>query len=95
MPQDVPSFEFGDDAKRVRQVVCEIWCEHGRGPNLRTVHEATCFSRERLLEIFRELDLGLVLTLEQTTNQPAILKRQPFSSFPTQVEVRLDGRFHC
>src|SRR5262247_625581 len=95
MPQNVPSFEFSDDAKRVRQVVYEHWCEHGRGPNLRTMHQATGFSRERLLEIYRELDLGLVLTLDQTTNQPAILKCQPFSSFPTQVEVQLDGRFHC
>ena len=95
MPQNVPSFDFSDDAKRVRQLVYEYWCEHGHGPNLRTVHQATGFSREHLLEIYRELDLGLVLTLDQTTNQPAILKCQPFSSFPTQVEVQLDGRFHC
>jgi hypothetical protein len=95
MPQNVPSFEFSDDAKRVRQLIYEHWCEHGRGPNLRAMHEATGFARERLIELYRELDLGLVLTLDQTTNQPAILKCQPFSNFPTQVEVRLDGRFHC
>ena len=45
--------------------------------------------------MYRELDLGLILTLDQRTNQLAILKCQPFSSYPSQVEVYLDGRFHC
>jgi hypothetical protein len=95
MPQQVPAFQFSDDAKRVRQVIYEHWCAHGRAPNLRTVHEATGLGRVRLVEVYRELDLGLILTLDQRTNQPAILKCQPFSSYPTQVEVHRDGRFHC
>ena len=41
MPQNVPAFQFSDDARRVRQVIYEYWCEHGHGPNLRTVHART------------------------------------------------------
>src|SRR5262247_4394171 len=95
MPQNVPTFEFSDDAKRVRQVIYEHWCAHGHGPNRRAVDEAAGLARERLVEVYRELDLGLILTLDQRTNQLAILKCQPFSSYPSQVAVHLDGRFHC
>ncbi len=95
MPQNVPAFQFSADARRVRRFIYEHWCAHGHGPNLRAVHEATGLARERLIEVYRELDLGLILTLDQRTNQAAILKCQPFSSYPTQVAVHLDGRFHC
>jgi hypothetical protein len=95
MAQNVPAFRFSDPALTVRQFVYEYWCRHGRGPNLRAVHEATGLSRPKLLEIYRELDLGLILTIEHATQQGAILKCQPFSSYPSQVEVYLDGRFHC
>src|SRR4029077_10226933 len=95
MPQNVPSFEFSDDAKRVRQAIYEHWCAHGRAPNLRGVRETTGLARERLVEVYRELDLGLILTLDQRTNQLAILKCQPFSSYPSQVAVHLEGKFHC
>ena len=33
MPQNVPEFEFSDNAKQVRAFVFEFWCEHGRGPD--------------------------------------------------------------
>jgi hypothetical protein len=95
MPQNVPAFQFSDDAKRVRQAVYEHWCRHGRAPNLREAHEATALSRLRLLEVYRELDLGLILTIHQETQNANILKCQPFSSYPSQVAVHLDGRFHC
>ena len=95
MPQNVPTFQFSDDALRVRQVVYEHWCRHGRGPNLREAHQATGLSRARLIEVYRELDLGLVLTIQQDTQNVSILKCQPFSSYPSQVAVHLDGRFHC
>ncbi len=95
MPQNVPAFRFSDDALRVRQFVYEHWCTHGRGPNLREAKAATGLSRARLVEVYRELDLGLVLTIQQDTQNVAILKCQPFSSYPSQVAVHLDGRFHC
>lgn len=95
MPQRVPAFQFSDDAKRVRQLVYEHWCAHGRAPNLRDAHAATGFARERLIEAYRELDLGLILTIQQDTQNVSILKCQPFSSYPSQVAVHLDGRFHC
>jgi hypothetical protein len=95
MPQNVPAFRFSDDAMRVRQFVYEHWCAHGRGPNLREAKAATGLSRARLIEVYRELDLGLVLTVQQDTQNASILKCQPFSSYPSQVAVHLDGRFHC
>lgn len=95
MPQNVPPFRFGDDALRVRQFVYDHWCSVGRAPNLRELHEATTLPRGRLVEVLRELDLGLIVTIQQDTQNVAILKAQPFSSYPSQVAVHLDGRFHC
>ena len=95
MPQNVPPFQFSDDAKRVRQFIYEHWCRHGRGPNLREAHEATGLARQRLVEVYRELDLGLSITIQQDTQNVSILKCQPFSSYPSQVAVHVDGRFHC
>jgi len=95
MAQQVPEFRFSEDALRVRQFVYEHWCTHGRGPNLRAVHEATGLPRARLVDVYRELDLGLIVTLDHQTQNAALLKCQPFSSYPSQVEVWLDGRFHC
>ena len=94
MPQNVPEFRFSDDALKVRQFLYEYWCAHGHGPNLRAAKEATGLARQRLLDAYRELDLGLVCTVDQTTQNASILKLQPFSSYPSQVEVHLDGRFH-
>ncbi len=95
MPQRVPAFQFSDDALRLRQFLYEYWCANGRGPNLRAAHEATGLARERLVAAYRELDLGLVCTLHQDTQNMSVLKLQPFSSYPSQVEVHVDGRFHC
>jgi hypothetical protein len=95
MPQRVPPFQFSEDALRVRQFLYEHWCAHGRGPNLRAVHEATGLARERIIDAYRELDLGLVCTIDQGTQNCNLLKLQPFSSYPSQVEVFVDDRFHC
>jgi hypothetical protein len=95
VPQNVPEFRFSDDALRVRRFLYEHWCEHGHGPNLRAVHEATALGRQRIIDLYRELDLGLVLTVDQTTQNANLLKLQPFSSYPSQVAVYVDDRFHC
>jgi hypothetical protein len=94
MPQNVPEFRFSDDALKVRQFLYDYWCTHGHGPNLRAVHEATGFSRERIAATYRELDLGVICTIDHLTQNVNLLKLQPFSSYPSQVEVHLDGRFH-
>jgi hypothetical protein len=95
MPQHVPEFRFSDDALRLRQFLYEYWCSHGHGPNLRAAHEATGLGRTQLLAALTELDLGTTCTVDFDTQQLALLKLQPFSSYPSQVEVHLDGRFHC
>ena len=95
MPQNVHAFQFTDDAKRVRQFIYEHWCAHGRGPNLRDAHEATGLARGRLIEVYRELDLGLSITIQQDTQNVSILKCQPFSSYPSQVAIYVGDRFHC
>lgn len=95
MPQHVPEFRFSDDALQLRQFVYEYWCTHGHGPNLRAAHEGTGLSRERLLEAYKELDLGIMCVVNQETQNFALLKAPPFSSFPSQAQVYIDGRFHC
>ncbi len=94
MPQNVPEFRFSDDALRLRQFLYEHWCAHGRGPNLRAAHQATGLTRERLIEVYRELDLGLICTVDHATQNCNLLKLQPFSSYPSQVEVFVGGKFH-
>src|SRR6476660_1435167 len=94
MPHNVPEFQFSENALKLRQFLYEHWCAHGRGPNLRAAHEATGLPRERLIEAYRELDLGLICTVDHATRNLNLLKLQPFSSYPSQVAVHLDGRFH-
>jgi hypothetical protein len=95
VPQNVPEFQFSENALRVRQFIYEFWCEKGSGPNLRDVHEATGLARQEILTTYRELDLGLILNIDQATQNANILKVQPFSAFPSQVKLFLDGRFHA
>jgi len=71
MPQNVPAFQFSDDAKKVRQFIYEHWCREGRGPNLREAYEGTGLARERLVDVYRELDLGLIVTIQQDTQNVA------------------------
>jgi hypothetical protein len=94
MPQDVPAFEFSDEAKRLRAFVYEFWCANGRGPNLRAAHEATGLSRRAIVQAYKELQLGIVCVVDQDSQNSNLLKFQPFSSYPSQVEVWIDGAFH-
>jgi hypothetical protein len=94
MPQDVPAFEFSDEAKQLRQFVYEHWCRWGRGPNLRAAHEGTGLPRRRIVQAYKELQLGIICVVDQDSQNCNLIKFQPFSSFPSQVKLYLDGRFH-
>ena len=94
MPQNVPTFEFSDRAKQVRAFVFEFWCEHGRGPTLREVHEATELDRRRIIQAYKELQLGIVITVDENTQNCNLLKAPPFSSYPSQVRAYIDDEFH-
>ncbi len=95
MPQNVPEFQFDADALRLRQFLYEYWCTHGHGPNLRAAHEGTGLSRAQIIDAYQQLDLGLICVVDHTSQNVNLLKVQPFSSYPSQVEVYLDDRFHC
>ncbi|HYD46931.1 MAG TPA: organomercurial lyase [Terriglobales bacterium] len=95
MPQHVPEFQFSADALALRQFVYEFWCTYGHGPNLRAAHEATGLPRPRLLAAYGELDLGIMCTVAQDTQNFHLLKAPPFSSYPSQAQVFVDDRFHC
>lgn len=95
MTQNVPEFQFDDDALKLRQFIYEYWCANGHGPNLRAAHEGTGLARERIIEAYKQLDLGVICVVEHDSQNFNLLKAQPFSSFPSQVEVYLDGTFHC
>ena len=95
MPQNVPEFRFSDDALKLRQFVYEFWCTHGHGPNLRAAHEGTGLSREQLLEAYKQLDLGIMCIVDQDSQNFNLLKAPPFSSYPSQAQIFVDGAFHC
>lgn len=94
MPQNVPPFEWTDNAVRLRAFVYDHWCEHGRGPTLRDVHEALGLDRWAIVQAYKELQLGLICVVDQDTQNCNVLKFQPFSSFPSQVKGYVDGAFH-
>lgn len=94
MLQDLPPFEFDETALAVREFLYEFWCEHGRGPNLRDVAAGTGLARERIVAAYRQLEYGIILVADHTTQNVNLLKLQPFSSYPSQVQVHVDGVFH-
>ena len=95
MPQNVPEFRFSEAALKLRQFVYEHWCTHGHGPNLRGAHEATGLSRAEIIEAYKQLDLGIMCIVDQETQNFNLLKAPPFSSYPSQAQIHVDGRFHC
>jgi hypothetical protein len=94
MPQNVAPFQFSDAARQLRSFVYEFWCEHGHGPNLRAATEGTGLDRRAIIQAYKELQLGIICVVDQDSQNCNVLKFQPFSSFPSQVEVWIDGRFH-
>ena len=42
----------------------------------------------------KELQLGIVITVDEDTHNCNLLKAPPFSSFPSQVELYIDDKFH-
>jgi len=94
MPQNVPTFEFSEDALRLRQHVFEFWCEHGRAPTLREVNEALGLEKRAIVQAYKQLELGIIVTVDADTQNCNLLKAPPFSSFPTQVAAFIDDEFH-
>jgi hypothetical protein len=94
MPQNVPAFEFSEDALKIRALIFDFWCEHGRGPTLREVHEETELERRRITQAYKELQLGIVITVDEDTQNCNLVKAPPFSSFPSQVRAYVDEKFH-
>lgn len=94
MPQNVPPFEFSDRAKQVRQYVFEHWCDHGVAPTLRDVHEALGLDRRQIVAAYKELQLGIVVVVDEDSQNCNLVKAPPFSTFPSQVKAYVDGEFH-
>ena len=90
--QGLPPFTWSPLALEVRQYLYQYWCQHGRGPNLRDAHEALGLSRHDLIAAYKELSRGEIV-FDQTTQNFAMLKVPPFSSYPTPVQVWIDGAF--
>src|SRR5919107_1674780 len=69
-------------------------CQLRVGPNLRDVHEATGLSRREIVQAYKQLQLGVACVVDQDSQNCNLIKFQPFSSFPSQVKMFIDGRFH-
>ena len=94
MPQNVPVFQFSDQALALRQFVYEHWCAHGRGPTLDDVKRGTGLARCQAQRAYKELQLGTIVVVDQDSQNCNLLKCQPFSSFPSQVAAYVDDEFH-
>jgi hypothetical protein len=94
MPQNVPPFEWSDEALRLRQFMFAFWFEQRRPPMLRDCHEALGLDRRTIQQAYKLLDLGLNVTVDQRTQNLHLLKAPPFSAYPTQVAMYDDRGFH-
>ena len=52
-------------------------------------------SRAQIVEAYKQLDLGIMCIVDQETQNWNLLKAPPFSSYPSQAAIHVDGRFHC
>jgi hypothetical protein len=82
MAQNVPPIEWTDNALIVREFIFRYWCATGHGPNYSNVHEDTGLSRRDIIQAYKELQLGIVVVVDQDTQNCNLIKAQPFSSFP-------------
>jgi Alkylmercury lyase len=94
MPQNVPPFEFTEDALRLRAFVFDFWCAHGRGPTLREAHEELALDRHAIIQAYKQLQLGIVVVVDEDSQNCNLVKAPPFSSFPSQVRAYVDDEFH-
>ncbi len=94
MAQNVPTFEFTEDAKRVREFVFRFWTEERRPPSLRDVSQALDLDRRQIIDAYKAMDLGIIFTVDLETQNAALLKAPPYSSYPSQVAVFLNDEFH-
>ena len=95
MPQDVPAFEFSDEAKapprlRLRALVRPRSTARTCGPRTR----APASIAARSCRPTRSSSSGSSASSTRTAQNCNLLKFQPFSSYPSQVEVWIDGAFH-
>jgi hypothetical protein len=94
MPQFVQPFELSDDALRLREFIFEYWTSKKVAPNLRNIFEAIGLDRRRTQKALKELQLAIMVVVNQESQNCDILKAPPFSSFPSQAELYIDGEFH-
>ena len=94
MAQLVPALEWTEDALRLRQFMFDFWFDHGRPPTLRDAHEGVGLDRRRIVQAYKQLDLGLNVTVDLRTQNCILLKAPPFASFPTPVQLFVDDTFH-
>jgi hypothetical protein len=94
MPQNVPPFEWTDEALRLRQFLFDFWFEHRRPPTLRDAHESLGLDRRTLTQAYKALDLGLVVTVDQRAQNCNLIKAPPFASIQTNVSMFVDDEFH-
>jgi Alkylmercury lyase len=90
--QNVPAFEYGENALKVRKFLYDFWSTKGHGPNLRDTHEGVGLSREEIVEAFKELNFGEIV-FDLTTQNLCMIKCPPYSAVTTQVQVWIEGRF--
>lgn len=94
MPQNVPIFEWSENALKLRHFVYEFWCGQGRGPTIDEVRDGLGLERREIQRAYKELQLGTICVVDQDSLNCNVLKFQPFSSFPSQVRTYIDGEFH-
>jgi hypothetical protein len=58
------------------------------------MHEGTELDRHQIIQAYKELQLGIVITVDENTQNCNLLKAPPFSSYPSQVRAYIDDEFH-
>jgi len=84
---------WDDDCLALLTFLYAFWSRERRPPNLADVHAGTGFSRRDVRRLYRRLQAGFAVVVDDERVNLSLLKAPPFSATPTPVAGYVDGGF--
>lgn len=91
--QLIPSFDWSDNAKKVREYVYKYWGEHSYPPSTLDINRALGLERRQIHDALYELQLGGMCVVDLESPHLSLLRFLPYSSYPTVVKGFIGDRF--
>ena len=91
--QLIPSFDWSENAKKVREFVYVYWGENSHPPGMLDIHQATGLGRRDIQNALYELQMGGMCTLDLESPHLSMLRFLPYAAYPTVVKGFIGDRF--